>query len=564
MKIAIRGFLGEIPRIEAHRLPDINAVTAWNTKLFRANAEPFRAVTTVATLAKAGEKKAIYRFGQDLDSDTQYWFHWLNDTDVARGPTTGSDTEERTYYTEEGQPPRMTDATLATGGAAMPVNSYLLGLPAPGVTPTVSLADPFALFGTTSGVNATDDIITTNAAHGFSDTAPVTYSKQGGSAAIGLTDGAVYYVNSLSDTMLSLHTTVDDALNDTNRIALTADGAETHRLTRGAFGTATSTVVGYTYVNSWGHEGPMSLVSAPLNYYSGQTVNVSNLETGPAGNYNVTLKRVYIGQSDINGRTVLRLWKDNVATATTTASGTVDFTTLGAAAQEPEPIAPPADMIGLCAHPNGFMLGIRRSTKRLHRSEVFKPYAWPDEYSDPLDDVPVAICVIGQSVVIGTRGPTYLASGNDPLSMIPIRLEGKQPCVSKRSMKLTNRGVIYASPDGLVAVTPDGRMDLVTRDVFTRDQWQAYKPESMHAVVHDERYFCFWQVNSGSRGLLIFDFTGEGLGVIRSDQWASAAYADPRRDTLFLAMPSLGDNLGAWDLGVTFLQPARPMSAIGG
>jgi len=109
MKIEIRGVLGEIPRLEPHRLPDFNASVARNVKTFRGNAEPFRSPAFVTTLAKVGEKKAIYSFGQDLDSESQYWFHWLNDTDVARGPTTGSDTEERTYYTESGQPMRMTD-----------------------------------------------------------------------------------------------------------------------------------------------------------------------------------------------------------------------------------------------------------------------------------------------------------------------------------------------------------------------------------------------------------------------------------------------------------------------
>jgi hypothetical protein len=170
-----------------------------------------------------------------------------------------------------------------------------------------------------------------------------------------------------------------------------------------------------------------------------------------------------------------------------------------------------------------------------------------------MDAVPVGCEIIGQAVVIGTKGPTYLASGNDPLRLIPIRLEGRQPQVSKRSMQLTNMGVIYASPDGLVSVTPDGRMTLVTRDLFTRDQWQAYKPESMHAVVHDERYFLFWQVSADSRGLMIFDFTGDGLGVIHSEQWASAAYSDPRRDALFLATPASGDNLVMWDAALTFL-----------
>jgi hypothetical protein len=553
MKIEIRGVLGEIPRLEPHRLPLLNASIARNVKNFRGNAEPFKAPNSVTTLAKAGEKKAIYRFGQELDSDTQYWFHWLNDCDVARGPTTGNDTEERTYYAEAGQPMRMTDATMATGGASMPVSSYLVGLPAPGVAPTVALTDPSFTFNTTTDVNETDDVIT-EVGHGFSTGTSVTYTKEGGTAAIGLTDGNLYYVRAVSADTLSFHATVADAEANANKIALTSIGDEPHKITRGVPPDVVSTqlLVGYTYVNSWGQEGPMSAVSTTANFYPGQTLAVSSLEAGPIGAYNVTLKRIYVAQTDADSRTVLRFWKE-IAVAAASTSGLLDLTTLGAAAQDPEPIAPPSGLISLRAHPNQFFVGLDVARKRFCRSEAYKVYAWPDEYQDPLDAVPVACEVIGSSVVIGTKGPTYLATGNDPLRLIPVRLEGQQPCVAKRSMRLTNAGVIYSSPDGLVAVTPDGRMTLVTREVFTRDQWQAYKPESMHAIVHDERYFCWWQVAADNRGLMIFDFTGEGLGVIHSDQWASAAYSDPRRDALFLATPASGDNLVQWDAGIGYL-----------
>lgn len=551
MKLAIRGFLGEIPRLDSHLLPDRNGSVAINAKNFRGSLEPFLAPALITTLSKVGEKKAIYRFGQELTGDTQYWFHWLNDTDVARGPTTGNDTEERTYYTESGQPMRMTDSTLATGGSAMPVSFLQTGLPAPGVKATVSL-DPVAFtFGTTSGVDGTNDLITITA-HGLGDATPVTYSKQGGSQAIGLTDTGIYYVRAVTADAVSLYPTVADANADTNKINLTPGGAETHKLTRGApYGAvATQLLVAYAYVNSWGHEGPVSVVSDPVNAYGGETLNVSTLETGPIGAYVVPTKRLYVAQSDVTGRTVLRFWKD-LAVASTSTSGVIDFTTLGAAAPEPAPIAPPSGLISLRAHPNGFMVGIDPVRKRLCRSEVFKPYAWPDEYQDPLDDVPIGCEIIGSSVVVGTKGPTYLATGNDPLRLLPQRLEGRQPQASKRSMQLTNAGVIYSSPDGLVAVGADGRMELATRVMFTRDQWQAYNPASHHAVVHDERYFLFWKVDSATKGLMIFDFTGDGLGIIHSEQYATAAFSDPRRDALFFALED--GNLHKWDAGLTFL-----------
>src|SRR5262245_31129654 len=130
MRLVVATFAGELPRLEPHLLPPPNAQIASNVDLARSNYQPFRAPVSVATLDKVGTIKTIYRFGQTLDSDSQYWFHWLNDTDVARGHIAG-DTLERTFYTEAGQPPRWTDASLATGGGFYPTAYRDLGVPRP-------------------------------------------------------------------------------------------------------------------------------------------------------------------------------------------------------------------------------------------------------------------------------------------------------------------------------------------------------------------------------------------------------------------------------------------------
>jgi len=87
-----------------------------------------------------------------------------------------------------------------------------------------------ATFATTSGVNGSTEVITTDVAHSFVDGEAVVYSKNGGTAAIGLTAGTTYYVNAITTTTLSLHTSAANAISDTSRVDLTAAGAETHHL----------------------------------------------------------------------------------------------------------------------------------------------------------------------------------------------------------------------------------------------------------------------------------------------------------------------------------------------
>jgi hypothetical protein len=84
-----------------------------------------------------------------------------------------------------------------------------------------------------TGIDASGEVITTLAAHGFSDGDPVYYNDEGGSASIGLTDGDLYYVNSITSTTLSLHRTRTAATSDLRRVDLSTSGAETHSLYSG-------------------------------------------------------------------------------------------------------------------------------------------------------------------------------------------------------------------------------------------------------------------------------------------------------------------------------------------
>jgi hypothetical protein len=84
-----------------------------------------------------------------------------------------------------------------------------------------------------AGVDGTGEVITTDAAHGFTTGEAVYYNDEGGVASVGLTDGAKYYVNVITTTTLSLHRSRQNAVGDTNRVNLTASGAETHSLYSG-------------------------------------------------------------------------------------------------------------------------------------------------------------------------------------------------------------------------------------------------------------------------------------------------------------------------------------------
>lgn len=81
-------------------------------------------------------------------------------------------------------------------------------------------------FRTQTDVNGTTDVITFDAAHGYSTGSPVYYQDHGGSNTVGLVDGTLYYIRNIASNQLAFYDTENDANNDTSRKNLTAAGSD--------------------------------------------------------------------------------------------------------------------------------------------------------------------------------------------------------------------------------------------------------------------------------------------------------------------------------------------------
>jgi hypothetical protein len=137
--LALKSFGGIAPIVSPRYLKDTQAQTALNCPVFQGSLEPLSALgTAVTTLPKTGTILTAYRFGQNATNETDYWFHWTTDVDVARGQIAG-DTSEWTFFTGDGAP-KATYNSLALSGTAQeyPTASRPLGLPAPASAPTVA------------------------------------------------------------------------------------------------------------------------------------------------------------------------------------------------------------------------------------------------------------------------------------------------------------------------------------------------------------------------------------------------------------------------------------------
>lgn len=303
--------------------------------------------------------------------------------------------------------------------------------------------------------------------------------------------------------------------------------------------TAESVAYVITYVSEWGEESaPSETALGPFECKPGQKVTLNNLPGAPTGNYNVTHKRLYrsaTGSEASDYQFVVEL-----TVATVSYEDTLS-TPLGAVLATDGWYPPPDNGFGLTLGANGNAIIL--SGKTVHPCVPFALYAYPEEYQLTTESDLVGAGALAQGFVVLTKSNPYIITGVDPAGYTMTRLDENQACVSKSSIVEMMGGVAYASPDGLWHVSLSGMTNL-TKDLMTKDDWQALKPESIHGYELDGRYHLFYD-NGTTQGQIIFDF-GRTPFMTRSNVYCTAAYNDPLRDSLYLAQ---GSSVVKWDGG---------------
>lgn len=300
--------------------------------------------------------------------------------------------------------------------------------------------------------------------------------------------------------------------------------------TPGASGTTRLYV--YTYVTSFGEESEPCPISADVFWTPGQTVTLSGFAAAPAGRA-ITRQRIYRAQT---GKTGTQLYF--IAERAASAANFVDNVS-PELLQEALPSlnwnAPPADLNGLIALPNGMMAGF--SGKKLCFCEPYRPHAWPEIYQLTMDYDIVGLGAFMSSVIVTTKGTPYIVNGTAPENMTSERIEQNLPCINPRGIVDLGYSVAYPSTDGLVQVTSNGAV-VATTSIFSRDDWLRLNPYNMVAQQYNGRYFTTFSFTDITgvefRGIFIIDLSGEQPFLIRTDVQAEAMYFDLPTGQLYL------------------------------
>lgn len=292
--------------------------------------------------------------------------------------------------------------------------------------------------------------------------------------------------------------------------------------------TAESRVYVYTYVSEYGEEGPPSDPSTLIDINPSEPVLIT-MGGVPNGNYNITKKYLY--RTSTGTTTTDYQFVAEIPVATTTYYDYKKQAELGEVIPSVEWEPPPTNLKGLKVMANGIFVGF--SGRDICFSEPYMPHAWSSKNFLPIDGKPVGLGAFGQSIAILTDSFPYIATGVDPASMSLVKTSFQQACISKRSIVEAGDSVIYASPDGLAQIGLGG-VSVLTSKILSQKQWQEYNPSSIHAYLHEGRYYAFYTKTDNTKGMLVFNLLGSDAPFTLGSETTNAGHVVPTADSLHI------------------------------
>ena len=308
-----------------------------------------------------------------------------------------------------------------------------------------------------------------------------------------------------------------------------------------------TTVFSYTYVTVLDEESQLADLSNEVSIDATQSVTITGFPsdaTIAALARGIDRFRFYRSQTDALGATNLYL----VSEQTIAVMGTTfTFNPLTMPTAEVCPsidYTPPVDtMSGIISVPNGLMAAF--SGKDLYFCEPFRPHAWPVKYSLTMDYQIVGLASIGSAVVVMTTGTPYMVQGTTPDSMAQEKIEKNLPCVAAKGIVDLGYAVAYPSTEGLVVVS-NGSADLVTKQLFTRQQWDALNAETFVAGQHIGRYVFSHNPDGEVDNIVgMIDLSGAQPYFLESEEVFDAVFYELGTGKLFIL--ANGININEWD-----------------
>lgn len=215
---------------------------------------------------------------------------------------------------------------------------------------------------------------------------------------------------------------------------------------------------------------------------------------------------------------------------------------------------PPVGMKGIIVLPNGAAVGFYGN--QILFSESFQVHAWPLAYRHQVESDIVGIAAYGTTVIICTKTRPFVATGGSPESVSIESFSEVWPCLSKQSVCSVGDGVVFATRHGLAYIGQSGN-DIITKSLYTAEEWNPLNPASMVVRVADGRLFIGYIPDGGYiRQLLRID-RGEAAELTAFSGDCNALYVDTLSGRLYLVSDKVYLFDGAYGSRNTFVWKSK-------
>jgi hypothetical protein len=545
-------FAGLSPRTPASLLPPNAATVAQNCDLAYGELRNTRGDFAMRALANV--PVSMYT------DDGLLFYSWPMDVDAVRSPL-ARDTFDRLYFTTPDDFRVTTRGGMSPAGG-QPASSYRVGVLRPSVAPTLTVDSTPALGNATlaakfhyeyAGVKYQEADVTLNTVEvnkKFTFTPPGLISGNGEPNVPAGTPAQAAAVIRLTATDNTTHDVVFDLYSANSGLAVAGDWVLT--LTGNTDATSYTVVLAtsstasketraylYTYVNTYGEEGPASppaSLTALANLFPtvGVTRDVQSADYAP-------IKEIRIYRTPTGSEIADYFYTGSIPVLTQagTAFTFLDKTT---AAGLNEPLAsldyypPDPALRGLLLLPNGILTAWKGNEQ--HFSDAYKPWSWPPKYVKTFAHSIVGSIAIGSGALVTTLGQPFLISGVSPDSMTETKLKTPQAGVSKWAMADLGGMIAYASNDGIVVIQGGQATLDYSERYFTRDVWRARYGSgltSMRFAVWDGRLIVYSSQNAFVPFMIQLD---EAAGTMTElpTLLASCSFVSPLSDQCYFTL----------------------------
>lgn len=514
----ISNFSGLVPRLAKQLLAANQAQVATNCNLTSGDLRPRNGALSVYAPIVENDIKSMFRMEKD---GIERWLTWDVDVDVARSPIAGN-TEQRFYYTGDGEP-RTSDFDTATSGAGpYPSGCFVLGvsppLSAPAVTPSGG-----------TGADVTRSYVYTFVTPWGEESAPSPASA----LATGKENGSTWALSGLAVPPPNAGTVTGVLPNAPSAgfVEITLDTV---------YGLRAGEIIVFEDVGGMTDLAGRFKLESVNTATKKITVSLTTIQTYTSGgtwkrgaphNTAGMTKRIYRTLTSSSGTEYHYVVTVAAETATYSDTASDEAVALGEVLPSTTWAMPPANMRGIVIMANGIACGFFGN--EICFSEPFKPYAWPVAYRQACDQDVVAIGVTGTTLVGMTQGNPFTITGVDPVTMGGgmEKLGVSWPCMSKRGVASFPFGVGYPAPQGLVIIGTQS--DVVTKDLFTQKEWADLNPETFVAATADNRYYAGYFADNKDQ-MFVIDKT-ETAAFISINQGITAIWTDPLTGKLYVA-----------------------------